>query len=52
VVSFYVFQYPRSKNTFDPPRPFEGRISRKLIPKPPPQKPGSSCGENTSKQTS
>ena len=40
--------YPRSKNTFDPPRPFEGRISRKLIPKPPPQKPGSSCGENTS----
>ncbi|WAR04868.1 CG031-like protein [Mya arenaria] len=27
--------YPRSINTFDPPRPFDGRISKMLIPKPP-----------------
>ena len=25
-------------NTFDPPRPFEGRIARRIIPRPPPQK--------------
>ncbi|XP_045209471.2 uncharacterized protein LOC123561284 [Mercenaria mercenaria] len=30
--------YPRSVNTFDPPRPLEGRIARTLIPKPPPMK--------------
>lgn len=30
--------YPRSINTFDPPRPVEGRIARTLVPKPPPMK--------------
>ncbi|XP_071100820.1 uncharacterized protein [Haliotis cracherodii] len=30
--------YPRSSNTFDPPRPMEGRIARMLTPKPANQK--------------
>ncbi|XP_062592501.1 uncharacterized protein LOC134253941 [Saccostrea cucullata] len=39
--------YPRSINTFDPPRPFEGRIARSIIPRPPPQKTNSDEDENT-----
>lgn len=39
--------YPRSTNTFDPPRPFEGRIARSIIPRPPPQKPNPTEDENT-----
>ncbi|XP_021361900.1 uncharacterized protein LOC110455829 [Mizuhopecten yessoensis] len=38
--------YPRSINTIDPPRPFEGRISKMLIPKPPNQKPDKSGDQN------
>ena len=31
------FQYPHETNTFDPPRPYEGRIARLNTPKPRPQ---------------
>ncbi|KAJ8307311.1 hypothetical protein KUTeg_015395 [Tegillarca granosa] len=37
--------YPNSINEFDPPRPFEGRLARKIIPRPPPQRADKSADE-------